>query len=202
MLMYVLVESNSEKELFKSTFLETTQKYEFKYNEMCGQEERFLLLKRSISKSIQGTVEYEAQLKRNVIGTVEINPFVPGGHSIVQDYIDFNLSLHPRIIGREHETFEVGKLCIQERYQNRGYFRNLLLMLYEHSERTKTKQYLGTMVFPLFSMISEQYGVAVQQIGKPDNEKTPGIPVLIDTEKMKQNKALIRLVEKYIGIMN
>lgn len=199
--MFKLVENEMEKELFKSTFLETTHKYEFKYNEMCGQEERFLLLKRPVIKSPQHTEEYEEQLKRNVIGTVEVNPFVPGGHSIVQGYVDVNLSLHPKIIGREHETYEVGKLCIQERYQSRGYFRNLLLMLHEHSERTKTKQYLGTMVLPLFTMMTEQYGDAVQQIGEPDNDKTPGIPVLIDTDKIKQNKDFIRLVERHLGIM-
>ncbi|WP_033541975.1 hypothetical protein [Planococcus sp. CAU13] len=199
--MYVHVESEMEKKLFKKTFLETTREYEFKYNELYGEEERFLLLKRPVIKLIQETSEYEEQLKKNVIGTVEVNPFVSGGHSIVQEYVDMNLSLHPEILGREHETFEVGKLCIEERYQSRGYFRNVMVILYEHSERTMTKQYLGTLVLPLFSMMIEQYGDAVQQIGEPDKDKVPGIPVLIDAEKMKKNKDFMRLVERYLGIL-
>lgn len=195
--MFTLVESTKERALFKELFFESVEKYDFKYNEPKAKEERFLILKRSVNEGVLSVAQYEEELTKNAIGTVELNPFNANGHSIVQSYSTVDLSEHPKIKNCDSEIYEIGKLYIQERYQNRGFFKNLLLIVNDHSERTDAKKYIAQMVLPLFEIFQSQFGDCIEQIGPPDNDLVPGVPVLINVEKMKENSDIIRLVSRY-----
>ena len=192
--MFREVETVKDQEKFRDKWGKIAKKYQYSNKPPHGNETRYVIERELDVSELQSLPKSE--LEAEIIGAIEFVPFNPNEYSIVESYFPF--STHPLVVGKEAETFEIGKLCIDEEYQASGYFKDIFCIINEHHMRTGATQYVAMMRLYLFQMLTEKFGLEIHGLAKP--EKHPidySLPVYFEVETLKQNKLVQRILRRH-----
>jgi hypothetical protein len=181
--MYREVVTQEDDEIFMEHWNKMRLKWGFYVGTPSNRVKRFLL------EDKKNNVDY---------GTLEITPFdITSNYSVVKPYFP-DFYVNQRVIEKINDTYEIGKMCILEEYQNSGLLKNVFFVIYEHYLQTGASRYTCAMEEKLHHILVNQFRLQLEAIAEPKQfEKIKTFPIVFDSESMLQNPKLNRLLQKY-----
>ena len=135
------------------------------------------------------------------IGTLEIIPYDPSIHSLVEDLFPFGKD--ERIREFKNQTYEIDRVSLKKGVRGKGYVEEILGEIILHSLKNKGKYYIACIDPMFLRALKGAYGIHnIHKLGEPiKNEHSKSIPILIDMEKnlieCKNQKWAQRFLRKY-----
>lgn len=192
--MYVLVKNTRQQKEFQATW-ETVCRKQNWYNDPYAIDGVRYILFHPLKKVF---------VRKRVIGTIEFLPYNPNNpFSTVEGPGKFEFSKIEEIQHNINRTWEIDKLCLGEAYQRQGYFKNFILVFYDHIIKYQPKYYIGLMEKKFFRMIRMVFGIAIEQPGQELKGPTTSlVPIILDIEKLITNKKRVEMILRMIDTTN